>query len=123
VSDYGYNFGSFFAFLQQKAIAGVQSLTTATLTDFQRWFYYQPTKRGQVRGVVNQNFVLATVKNICRFLKTEGYIHADPAAAVEYAREPRSLPRNVLTPKEVNLRHGRISWAIARSTRPSVICA
>ncbi|HOA62171.1 MAG: tyrosine-type recombinase/integrase [Verrucomicrobia bacterium] len=36
------------------------------------------------------------------FLKNEGYIHADPAEAVEYAREPSSLPRNVLTPKEAN---------------------
>jgi integrase/recombinase XerD len=72
------------------------------LLDFQRWFYYQPTKRGHARGVVNQNLVLATVKSFCRFLKNEGYIHADPAEAVEYAREPRSLPRNVLTPKEAN---------------------
>jgi integrase/recombinase XerD len=102
VSDYGYNLGSFFRFLEQKAIADVQGITTATLTDFQRWFYYQPTKRGQARGVVNQNLVLATVKSFFRFLKNEGFIHGNPAEAVEYAREPRSLPRNVLTPKEAN---------------------
>jgi integrase/recombinase XerD len=102
VSDYGYNLGSFFRFLEQKAIVDVQGITTATLTDFQRWFYYQPTKRGQARGVVNQNLVLATVKSFFRFLKNEGFIHGNPAEAVEYAREPRSLPRNVLTPKEAN---------------------
>ena len=102
VSDYGYNLGSFFRFLEQKAITDVQGITTATLTDFQRWFYYQPTKRGQARGVVNQNLVLATVKSFFRFLKNEGFIHGNPAEAVEYAREPRSLPRNVLTPKEAN---------------------
>jgi integrase/recombinase XerD len=102
VSDYGYNLGSFFRFLEQKAITDVQGITTATLLDFQRWFYYQPTKRGQARGVVNQNLVLATVKSFFRFLKNEGYLHANPAEAVEYAREPRSLPRNVLTPKEAN---------------------
>ena len=102
MSDYGYNLGSFFRFLEQKAITDVQGITTATLTDFQRWFYYQPTKRGQARGVVNQNLVLATVKSFFRFLKNEGFIHGNPAEAVEYAREPRSLPRNVLTPKEAN---------------------
>jgi integrase/recombinase XerD len=102
VSDYGYNLGSFFRFLEQKALTDVQGITTATLTDFQRWFYYQPTKRGQARGVVNQNLVLATVKSFFRFLKNEGFIHGNPAEAVEYAREPRSLPRNVLTPKEAN---------------------
>jgi integrase/recombinase XerD len=102
VSDYGYNLGSFFRFLEQKAVTDVQGITTATLTDFQRWFYYQPTKRGHARGVVNQNLVLATVKSFFRFLKNEGFIHGNPAEAVEYAREPRSLPRNVLTPKEAN---------------------
>jgi len=51
---------------------------------------------------VNQNLVLATVKSFFRFLKNEGFIHGNPAEAVEYAREPRSLPRNVLTPKEAN---------------------
>ena len=102
VSDYGYNLGSLFRFLEQKALTDVQGITTATLTDFQRWFYYQPTKRGQARGVVNQNLVLATVKSFFRFLKNEGFIHGNPAEAVEYAREPRSLPRNVLTPKEAN---------------------
>jgi integrase/recombinase XerD len=102
VSDYGYNLGSFFRFLEHAAVADVQGITTATLTDFQRWFYYQPTKRGQARGVVNQNLVLATVKSFFRFLKNEGFIHGNPAEAVEYAREPRSLPRNVLTPKEAN---------------------
>jgi integrase/recombinase XerD len=100
VSDYGYNLGLLFQFLAQRQISDIQAITTAILAEFQHWVYYQPTKRGAARGVVNQNAILAAVKSFCRFLKTEGYLVADPAEPVEYAREPRSLPRNVLTPQE-----------------------
>jgi integrase/recombinase XerD len=100
VSDYGYNLGLLFQFLDNRQISDVQSLTSSVLTEFQRWLYYQPTKHGAARGVLNQNGILAAVKSFCRFLKAEGYLATDPAAAIEYAREPRSLPRNVLTPQE-----------------------
>jgi integrase/recombinase XerD len=100
VSDYGYSLGLLLRFLDQRQITDIQSVTSATLSDFQRWVYYQPTKRGTARGVVNQNGILAAVKGFFRFLKIEGCLVADPAQAIEYAREPHSLPRNVLTPQE-----------------------
>ena len=50
--------------------------------------------------MLNQNGILAAVKSFCRFLKVEGYLATDPAEAIEYARQPHSLPRNVLTPQE-----------------------
>ena len=74
VSDYGYNLGLLFQFLDQRQITDIQSVTPATLADFQRWIYYQPTKQGTPRGVVNQNGILAAVKSLCRFLKIEGYL-------------------------------------------------
>jgi site-specific recombinase XerD len=100
VTDYGYSLGLLFQFLDQRQITDIQSVTSATLADFQRWVYYQPTKQGTPRGVLNQNGILAAVKSFFRFLKVEGYLAADPAEGIEYAREPRSLPRNVLTPQE-----------------------
>jgi integrase/recombinase XerD len=100
VSDYGYNLVALFRFLGQRQIADIQSVTQATLVDFQRWVYYQPTKQGTPRGVVSQNGILAAVKSFCHFLKTEGYLARDPAEGIEYAREPHRLPRNVLTPEE-----------------------
>ena len=58
------------------------------------------TKLGGARGVINQNGILAAVKSFCRFLKAEGYLANNPAEGIEYARQPASLPRNVLTPEE-----------------------
>jgi integrase/recombinase XerD len=100
VQDYGLNLGIFRRFLEQRQQTDVQGLTTAALTEFQRWFYYQPTRHGVARGVGDQNRMLATVRSFFRFLKNEGVLVHDPAAALEYAREPKSLPRNVLTPQE-----------------------
>lgn len=44
--------------------------------------------------------MLTDVRSFFRFLRREGCIVCDPAAELEYAREPRHLPRNVLTPAE-----------------------
>ena len=99
VSDYGYSLHALAAFCEARGFQA-PAVTTANLCDFQRWFYYQPTRHGTARGVCNQNAVLAAVRSFFRFLRREGYIVRDPAAELEYAREPHRLPRNVLTPSE-----------------------
>ena len=100
ITDYGYHLRLLFRFLKQHRVTDIQSITTSMLNEFQRWVYYQPTRRGGARGVVNQNGILAAAKSFFRFLKNAGDIARDPAVAVEYAREPNRLPRDVLTPQE-----------------------
>jgi integrase/recombinase XerD len=100
IADYGYHLNLWNRFLGHKQITELPRISDATLAEFQRWLYYQPTHLGAVRGVLNQNTVLAAIKSFFRFLKSEGLVVHDPAAALEYARQPKSLPRNVLTPQE-----------------------
>ena len=50
VTDYGYSLALLLRFLEQRNISDIQSVTAATLTEFQRWVYYQPTKRGAAPG-------------------------------------------------------------------------
>ncbi len=100
VADYGYHLNLWLRFLDQRKVHDVASVTEPLLADFQRWLFYQPTRRGGVRGVLNQNTVLAALKSFFRFLKAEGHLIRDPAQALEYARAPHRLPRNVLTPQE-----------------------
>jgi integrase/recombinase XerD len=87
-------------FIRQNRIEDLARIVDSTLADFQRWLYYQPTRRGTARGVLNQNAVMAAIKSFFRFLKGEGLIAHNPAASLEYARQPSCLPRNVLTPPE-----------------------
>ncbi len=89
-----------FRFLAEIKEENLTGLTTSTLHDFQRWHFYQPTNRGTARGIAYQNRVLTAVKNLFKFFHTENLIARDPAAALEYAREPETLPRNILTPRE-----------------------
>ena len=98
--DYGYSLRVFATFLAQRAIADLPAITESTVAEFQRWLYFQPTRRGAARGVGNQHAILTAVRSLFRFLHREGYVVRDPAAKLEYAKQPRRLPRNVLTPAE-----------------------
>lgn len=98
--EYGYDLGHLSRFLKQKAIDDVQVITSTILTEYQRWLFYLPMKNGGTRGVGTQNKIMAPVKRLFRFLQIEGVIARDPARDLEYGREPRRLPRQVLTPKE-----------------------
>jgi integrase/recombinase XerD len=89
-----------FRFFAETKVPDVAAVTTATLHDFQRWHHYEPTIHGAARKVTHQNRVLSVVRGFFRFLYATGLIAHDPAATLEYAREPRSLPRNILTPQE-----------------------
>jgi integrase/recombinase XerD len=100
IEDYGYHLNLWLEFARQKKLSRLSSIPDSALAQFQRWLYYKPTRTGGARGVLNQNAVLAALKSFFRFLKAEGLIVHDPAAALEYARQPKSLPRNVLTPQE-----------------------
>jgi integrase/recombinase XerD len=100
VIESSYNLILLERFLKERQIRTPESITAAVLTDFQRWLFYQPTQYGGVRTVASQNRVLSTVKSLFKFLKREGYLPSNPAEDLEHAREPRSLPRNVLTPQE-----------------------
>ena len=90
-SDYGYSLRALVAFCESRGLTDICAVTATQLTAFQRWHYHHPTRRGLTRGVCNQNAVLAAVRSFFRFLRREGCIVRDPAAELEYAREPRRL--------------------------------
>ena len=87
-------------FLEETHQPDLAAVTTATLHDFQRWHFYQPTLRGAVRSIAYQNRVLSAVKGLFKFLYEDTLIARNPAAALDYGREPQTLPRNILTPQE-----------------------
>jgi integrase/recombinase XerD len=89
-----------FRFFGETRVADAAAVTTEVLHGFQKWQHHEPTLRGTARGVRYQNRVLAAVRGFFRFLLGDGVIPHDPAAALEYAREPETLPKNILTPGE-----------------------
>lgn len=93
-------FHRFGEFLAERKISDVRTVTAATLQDFQHWLFYQPTIRGTARTVASQNRVLSGMKGFFAFLVQEGYMAHNPAQGFKLAKEPDSLPKNVLTPEE-----------------------
>lgn len=100
VEEYGYDLDIMRRFLAEKNILEIQTVTSAALSDYQRWLFYQPTQQGTARSVGTQNKMLAPMKRMFRFLTIEGIIVRDPAKDLERGREPHRLPRNILTPRE-----------------------
>ncbi len=93
-------FNRFAEFLAEVKLADVQAVTPSTLQDFQRWLFYQPTQRGTARSIGSQNHIVIAIRNFFSFLAQEGYIAGDPAKGLRLAREPYTLPKNILTPEE-----------------------
>lgn len=121
IRDYGYNLNHLARFLAERGINDTQTITATILSEFQQWFYDQPTRRGAARGVVDQNMILTTVKGLFRFLKLEGVLSHDPAEGLEYGRQPRRLPRNVLTPREARRIIERVDCSTPRGYRDRTI--
>ncbi len=88
------------AFADEIQLADAQAVTTGTVLDFQRWLFYRPTTRNPQRGIASQNNILICVKSFFAFLQQEGVVARNPAEALELARQPQTLPRNILTPQE-----------------------
>ena len=59
-------------FFDETKIADVQSVTSATLHDFQRWLFHEPTWKGTMRAVASQNRVLSGVSGFFAFLHGNG---------------------------------------------------
>ena len=93
-------FHRFGEFLAEAKITDLSSVTTATVQDFQRWIFYQPTVKGTARAVSSQNRVLSGIRNFFKFLNHEGYLAHNPAQDLRLSKEPDALPKNVLTPEE-----------------------
>jgi integrase/recombinase XerD len=87
-------------FLAEIQITDAQAVTSAMLHDFQRWLFHEPTSKGTMRHVTSQNRNVSTIRSFFVFLHEEGIIAHNPAKSLEHAREPETLPRNVLTPQE-----------------------
>jgi integrase/recombinase XerD len=112
LQEYGYDLGDLCRFLEGKNLPEVEKISSTVLSDYQRWLFYQPTEQGTARSVGTQNKKIAPVRGLFRFLTVEGIVMRDPAKDLERGREPRRLPRNILTPREAK----RILDGIATDT-------
>jgi integrase/recombinase XerD len=92
--------GKFLAYLEGRSISEATAITRESVSTFQVALYEQINQQGRPNGAHHQNRMLSAVKQFMSYLKEYDYIVSDPAKDVRYAKEPKSLPRGILTPSE-----------------------
>lgn len=90
----------FFEYLVRQEITTIDSITRDVIQAFQIELYQSINRNGKPNSVSYQNNMLRSVVLFFRFLKQNDYIISDPARGMQYAKEPKALPRSLLTPSE-----------------------
>jgi len=91
----------FFEFLGESGIDDVGAISREIVRAYQTRLYEHLSGRGEPNSVSTQNNGLKVVKAFLRFLGGEGLIVGDPSREIAYARQPKRLPRSVLTQAEM----------------------
>jgi integrase/recombinase XerD len=92
--------GKFLLYLARREITEVIAITKEVVATFQISEYERINPQGRPNGVNHQNRMLSAVKQFTSYLKEYDYLVADPSRDIQYAKEPKSLPRGILTPSE-----------------------
>jgi len=100
LKNYLFYLKHFSVYLRENGIHDIPSVTKDTIRRYQIHLYEKLNRKGSTDTVASQNVALRAIKSFFRFLTEENYLVADPARGVSYAREPKKLPRSILTQSE-----------------------
>lgn len=101
IHNYTWHLGKFIDYLVEMNIVDVGDVNTKVILDYQKHCYYFENRKGQQDTIRSQNIYLKVVKAFFKFLQEEDYLPHDPAKQVSYAKEPKSLPKIILTKQEI----------------------
>lgn len=92
--------GKFFSYLETCGITHIDQITKEAVAAYQIELYQCINKKGAPNTVSYQNNMLSAVKQFMRFLHERDYTVSDPTRDIRYAKQPKRLPRCVMTPSE-----------------------
>jgi len=90
----------FTCWLIKNEITHIDGINKEIIRSYQIELYQCINKKGAPNTVSYQNNMLSAVKQFMRFLHEHDYIVSDPAKKIQYAKQPKKLPRGILTPSE-----------------------
>ncbi|MEO0811247.1 MAG: site-specific tyrosine recombinase XerC [Myxococcota bacterium] len=91
----------FFVWLEEAGIRRAQDVTKPVLERYQKALFHYRSKRGAPLGFHSQHVRLGAIRGFFRWLAQRNIVLFNPAAELEMPKVSRSLPREVLTPSEV----------------------
>ncbi len=90
----------FFDYLQSRDTDRIDTISKGIILNYQTELYHTINKRGRPNSVTYQNSMLSAVKGFMRFLKERDYIVRDPSIDIPYGKQPKRLPRGILSNTE-----------------------
>lgn len=90
----------FFDYLKSLGINHVDGITKEIVMAYQVEVYERVNNRGYPNSISYQNSMICAVKQFTAFLRDRDYLVCNPAKDIPYARQPQTLPKNILSPSE-----------------------
>jgi len=91
----------FLEYLKRLGITDVTAVTREALRDYQAEALERMSAKGKPLAVSTRNGLIRGVKQLYGFLVWEGYLVGDPSRVLVYSKEPKALPRSILSEEEV----------------------
>lgn len=101
IATHNWRLKTFLDYLKEKGIEAPDQITPGHIRDYQTYLFEHLNKYGRQNTVSSRNNLLEVARKFLRFLVEEGVLLEDPGEKVDYAIEPKRLPRYVLTESEV----------------------
>lgn len=91
------NLQRFFAFLEQERITELTDVDNKVVLRYQIYLSSLLNTHGKLYHTQTQNVHLVSVRNLFKYLRRKGVVFVNPTEGIEWAREPKPLPRDVLS--------------------------
>ncbi len=90
----------FFDYLACRGITAVDVINKEVISAYQIEQYERINGRGEPNSISYQNSILSVTRRFLAYLTDTGYLVANPAKDIAYAKLPQRLPRSILTASE-----------------------
>lgn len=100
ITDYHYDIKTFLEYLETVNVTDIATLDRAVMAAYQLWLLDQ-TYRDKPLSAVTRLKRLSAVRSFCGYLVKTSRLAIDPAQTLELPKRPKSLPKNILTKKEM----------------------
>ena len=101
VKEYCYSLDCFYEYLAGGRTIRIEDVTKNILRDYQISLAEGKSRYNKLHCVPYQNIKMKVVVYFFRFLLENDLIKTDMTRGIKYAKEPKRLPRNILTEQEV----------------------
>lgn len=91
----------FARYLEKERIYNIEDLTFEVIEDYQQELAFSLTAKGTPLSVSTQVKQLNTVTLLTRYLKEKDYLVNDPGKKIKLPREPKRLPKSILSQLEI----------------------